>query len=336
MQPAFLATTDRLNWIDWMKVIGIYLIAYGHLFSIGNIYVYVFSVPLFFIISGFLCKKEDNPNIFWKKLWNNLILPMILIRILYIIIGIFLSLLKGTFDPASIYKLPIFALFGFHAGVGTLWFVYTLIILKIVNQYLPNRVVSAIVNFIIFPAMGIVINHWNPIVHGISLVYSSNAVINVCMASPFFYIGSLLRVKKKQLDDFKSVKLQIPLFICCLGIVYLCGKYNGGVWMYIDGYGNNILLFIIGGMSGTTMVFVVSKWLNGIYHQVVTDLSNGTIIILGFHYYVIDLIRKISPSVTYLDPIFAIAIILIFVPVIWFVEKHIPYLMGVYRVKKMK
>lgn len=334
MRPASLATTGRLNWIDWMKVIGIYLIAYGHLFSIGNIYVYVFSVPLFFIISGFLCKKEENTNTFWKKLWYNLILPMILISLLNFIIGILLSVRKGVFDPASIYKFPIFAILGFHAGVGTLWFVYTLIILKVINQYLPSRIASAIVSFIIFPAMGIAINHWNPTVHGVSLVYSSNAAINVCMASPFFCIGTLLRTKKSQLVSFDSLKLQILLFVFCLAIVYLCGRYNGGVWMYIDGYGNNIVLFIIGGFSGTAMIYVVSKWLDSIHHKVVTDLSNGTIVILGFHYYVIALVRKISPSTTYLDPIFAIVIILVFVPIIWLVEKHLPYLMGIYRVKK--
>ena len=30
----------RINWIDWMKAIGITLITYGHFFSVFDIYVF--------------------------------------------------------------------------------------------------------------------------------------------------------------------------------------------------------------------------------------------------------------------------------------------------------
>ena len=49
-------TNIRLNWLDWMKVIGMYLIVYGHFSSYGHKFIYTFSVPLFFMISGFLFK----------------------------------------------------------------------------------------------------------------------------------------------------------------------------------------------------------------------------------------------------------------------------------------
>ena len=50
---------ERFNFIDWMKTIGMYCIILGHFLSIGHKYIYVFSVPLFFVISGFLNKKAD-------------------------------------------------------------------------------------------------------------------------------------------------------------------------------------------------------------------------------------------------------------------------------------
>lgn len=62
----------RHNWLDWMKAIGMALIVYGHFFSFFDIYVYVFSVPLFFLISGFLSKVETDNKLFFKKLWYNL------------------------------------------------------------------------------------------------------------------------------------------------------------------------------------------------------------------------------------------------------------------------
>lgn len=57
----------RLLWVDYMKVIGMYLIIAGHFCTIGNKYIYTFSVALFFCISGFLCKKKESIVCFGKN-----------------------------------------------------------------------------------------------------------------------------------------------------------------------------------------------------------------------------------------------------------------------------
>lgn len=45
----------RFYWVDWMKVIGMFLIIWGHLFPKHSYdFIYSFNVPLFFCISGFL------------------------------------------------------------------------------------------------------------------------------------------------------------------------------------------------------------------------------------------------------------------------------------------
>jgi fucose 4-O-acetylase-like acetyltransferase len=71
---------ERIIWIDRMKVIGMYFIIAGHLFPIGYTYIYAFSVPLFFLISGFLYKQEHSNYIFWKKIALNYIVPLFSIR----------------------------------------------------------------------------------------------------------------------------------------------------------------------------------------------------------------------------------------------------------------
>lgn len=46
---------NRIIWIDWLKVFGIFLIIWGHMFPpMITDFIYSFSVPLFFITSGFL------------------------------------------------------------------------------------------------------------------------------------------------------------------------------------------------------------------------------------------------------------------------------------------
>jgi fucose 4-O-acetylase-like acetyltransferase len=54
--------TNRLNWIDWAKVIAISFVVFGHIPQVSGSfpqhYIVTFHMPLFFFISGYLTKKE--------------------------------------------------------------------------------------------------------------------------------------------------------------------------------------------------------------------------------------------------------------------------------------
>lgn len=66
------------NWIDWMKVIGMFFIIWGHL-SPEHIkhFIYAFSVPIFFIVSGYLFHHCDWSQ-FFKKNIRTLVVPYFL------------------------------------------------------------------------------------------------------------------------------------------------------------------------------------------------------------------------------------------------------------------
>ena len=68
---------ERKNWIDWMKAIGMLVIVWGHCFPDGGVseFLYAFNVPLFFIISGYLTRREQSFGIFWDKCLHNLVIP---------------------------------------------------------------------------------------------------------------------------------------------------------------------------------------------------------------------------------------------------------------------
>lgn len=53
---------QRQGWIDWMKVLGMLFIVWGHSSpKICSDFIYTFSVPLFFIMAGYLSRcKVDN------------------------------------------------------------------------------------------------------------------------------------------------------------------------------------------------------------------------------------------------------------------------------------
>lgn len=321
--------SGRLAWIDWMKGIGIFLIVYGHFFSLGHWYIYTFSVPLFFIISGFLCKRETDNNIFWRKLWFNLIVPMLLASVIRLGINVLLSISSGQFDMSPVYKFPFQVFIGTHGGLGTLWFVYTLILLKILLQFAPHRKIAQVGLFVVFPLIGMLINHYAP-----EIPKKCLAPVNVCMAYPFFMMGFYLKRFKPFLVECKSVKLGLASCAICSLIVVVCTKLNEGVWMYQNGYGNNIFLFLIGGMTGTALIYSVSKLIPAILPPPIVNISKGTIIILAFHPYLITITRAYFPLRSLYDGVFSAIIVLLFVPIIMFAERYLPYLMGKYRVTK--
>ena len=83
--------TSDIIWLDWAKTIGIFLVVFGHViqripgWEEGNIHdlwnwIYLFHMPLFFVISGYLYKqgKKNLGKIFWA-----LVVPYLLYQLLY-------------------------------------------------------------------------------------------------------------------------------------------------------------------------------------------------------------------------------------------------------------
>lgn len=181
---------ERLVYIDWMKVIGIYFIIAGHMFSLGSDYIYTFSVSLFFAISGFLCHYEEDSKVFWSKLWRNLIVPMLLMCIIILMCEVVIRVLLGkivwSMIPIRLYNILV----GNQGkgvtggGVGMCWFIYTLAICKIIYQYVVKyRYVNATI-ICFFLLFAFIYNK-----HGI---YVYNSIINTTLAYPTF-VGETVR-----------------------------------------------------------------------------------------------------------------------------------------------
>lgn len=326
---ATLTPNNRYEWIDWMKTIGIYLIILGHFYSVGEKFIYVFHVPLFFVISGFLNKKETVGEIFWKKLWYNLAVPMLLMAVVNFVYHCFLQLFMGAFNPSDAYWFVRNLAFGMVAGLDTLWFVYTLILLKIFYQFChPNCIFFALIAVML--AMACVYN--NSDLSGYPFfLKESNAIIDLCLAYPFFALGVLMRNYAGMLNAINNEPILIAMFACGLFLVALCSTYNGYVGLFGCNYGGNLFLFLVGALAGTLMIWALSKMF-GSTPKAITIISRGTIIVLGFHKIMIDFVWVfLTPSV--LDIVFAMLILLLFIPLIIITEKYCPLMAGKYRIK---
>ena len=325
-----LTPGKRYDWIDWMKALGIYLIVLGHFYSVGEKFIYIFHVPLFFVISGFLNKKEVDGRVFWRKLWYNLAVPMLLMAVLNFCYHCILMAFNGSLAIVDAYWFVRNLAFGMVAGLDTLWFVYTLILLKIIYQFCHSDKLFYYLTVIML-ALAFAYNH-NDFSGYPFFLNEPNAIIDVCTAYPFFAFGVLMRNYKEILNALNNKVVFIAAFACGLLLVSLCSMYNGYVGLFGCNYGGNILLFLVGAIAGTVMIWALSKLL-GSSPKIINIVSRGTIIILGFHKILIDLVWIFfTPSV--FDVVFAILITLLFIPLIIATEKYFPLLAGKYRIKK--
>lgn len=322
-----------------MKAIGITLIVFGHFGSRYSNYAYVFSVPLFFLISGFLSKIEENHTVFWKKIWHNLIVSMLIIctiNYLYVCARHYISPIEGFFPdtpPIFIAKL----LLGVHKSVETLWFVYTLVILKIILQYFPKPWLHCVL-FAVCLATAFCINEYKLTLLGKSLYYTPCAITSVFVSYPFYMIGYWLRDLREAFNKYhtQSVSAYVILIACAL-IVFYCGNNHSVVNLYICRYGDSILLFLLGGMAGSACVYIISQLVAQVSStkvQVLGSLiSQGTILILGFHSPIVLFLKRLGVANCFQAVAFSILIVLLFVPIIMLCKKYAPIIMGKYRAK---
>lgn len=268
------SSTKRLNWVDWMKVIAMYFIIAGHCWVPYNEYIYIFSVPCFFIISGFLSHKQQSHSVFWKKLFWNMVIPMMLFLIVNLAFYDLQMFVNGQFDISFLWKGPLLSLAGMQGqdylagGLKAMWFVYTLCLCKIIIQYLPKKFES-----LLLVALSIVfcIIAWIMNMRGLEI---RNAVVNLFLAFPFFCFGYVLRPLLDKLNSLSVGKSSL-LFAVCAVLSYLCGKYNGMVFLYRCSYGNNLLLCLLGGISGTCLVYIASVVLDKLFSGLNINIFGG-------------------------------------------------------------
>lgn len=316
--------SKRLIWMDWLKVLGMYLIVVGHMFPPGNEFIYVFSVPLFFISSGFLTRHEDSLKAWEQKSYTRLVEPAVIWLIPIIVIYSGLDIIRTDFSFADVLvKRCLSAIWGEQSALGGMWFIYTLLVVKLVYQILPQNYNRGI-NIVICIICMIVSQYFS-----YTDKYYFNSVVNVCLAYPFFYIGVEMKALKELLQRLsKAVSLCVAFL--CLVITYSILCYNGPTWMYMNDCGNNVILCVIGGISGTCLIWGISKCIE-INGKWLTDLSIGTLTILGLHPILICLCKLVYPIaelgvVNYLTGLVMMVISLI---VIKLCKKRFPKLIGI-------
>ena len=317
---------ERLVWLDWMKVWAILSIIWGHFFSTGHVYLYVFSVQVFCVISGFLYKKAPDWKTCLQKCFWQLFVPTVILSVIMQVEAYLRSM--ALCAPYNISWSWFFEwlLLGHRWCMGPCWYFYSLIVMRIIMQALPQKKWIYVLLFLLLSAGAIALNY-----RGIEI---SNANTNVLVCMPMFLMGVFLKPLKTSLTNLHHYALEVALLVVAVALIWFCGKYNGYVWMYLCGYGNYFPLYIIGGMAGTLLLYVLSLWQSRLpYHSMVTTLSQGSILIIGLHIIIVRRLTELPNRLWGEDLLMAIFILIGFIPLILFADRFFPLLLGYHKRK---
>lgn len=296
-------TGQKYLFIDNAKFIGIFLVIFGHTLQLLQLtdnnlickqiwnYIYLFHMPLFFIISGFLYKKKElTVNI--NKIVFGLLIPYLIYQILYFpfaygsyvfnnhylpfntFIKCILGILTGDFVPSQ-YSLPV---------CGPCWFIVAIINIRLLCNYInltTKNIIMLIVAAICILKSLIIAN--------VDLFF---CIDNTVMAIPYFFLGHLIQryisIKNIQIcSKFKKFILSILSLAIPFIVLTVVLKYNGLMTMNLKInktlQDKSLLLSYFAGIAGSYSVLYISHLFRNRY-KFIDVISKNTLFIIFYHF----------------------------------------------------
>lgn len=336
-----IVISNRINWIDWAKVIAISLVVFGHIPMIsGNFpqkYITNFHMPLFFLISGFLTKKECFNTETMMKYWHTLVIPYFFYNIIFYPYWIIRHLVDVPDAELFDFVKPLIGtlLLQLRTPISTplnevTWFVAVLLVMKILlsitNLYKNGNVIMVV--FSVLCAIIYICNEHYRICENLP-------VIGFYRCLPFYYIGHLC--KQKLLIPKASTKNDLYYFLGASGISIISYHY---LYQQPSSLVTNGFIYLVAAFAVIgTLRFC--RLLDKIHSPIIDNVSLGTIVIMGLHWMLIGTTNFILAKILHLEVgitySFGITILLtllyeaLLYPVIILFKKRLPFLLGKYK-----
>ena len=339
---------QRIEWIDILKGLGIYLVFLGHVLATSyksvTIYIYSFHMPLFFFVSGMFFKYSDVNSSFYKfikKKFRSLMVPYVLFGILTYCIWLLQMMLK-KYRIIGSYPVPeslIRPLIGMIYGNGIdgwlkhnvlLWFLPCLMITEILFYCIvasaKNNTLTISLLLIFFAIVG----HADSLCSPIRLPFG----IDVAFTAVVFY-GSGYILKDKLLLSETTILFSA----ICFSIGLFTGHLNGRVDMNENHY-NNIAIFYIAAFSSIYAYMYISKcFLKIRFLKCITYIGRNSLVFFLLEdtaFLAVQILMhftigiKVSPNnVTFLyGSAYILLSMLLIVPVTYIINHHAPFMIG--------
>jgi fucose 4-O-acetylase-like acetyltransferase len=337
----------RILWIDFAKVIGIWLVYLGHskIPPFAHQYIYAFHMPLFFFISGYL-EKERNISKTLIHGIKTLIIPYVLLYMLIYLtwlpsrIVFHREIFEGKSGLIELFLNPMAGIinaFGLNKAEWTIvfgasWFLITLFYIKIVHAVIKKILKGKSIIYLLcnVPVIMLLVmlknNGTGTILH----------ITNVLMAFPFFSFGYYIkemkpftdRLRKIENDNFLKTLLAIMIFLT----IGFMSWYNGYGAIDSINYGKNVFIYYVTAMLGIVLIIILSTYYKQ-NNEIIKILSNGTLFIMAFELPFMGIVLRLSGlqyqelGIIIHGGISTVALLLTIFP-IKIVQKYIPIMIG--------
>jgi len=337
--------SQRYLWIDYAKVIGIFLVVFGHTAIPRYLYdaIYGFHMPLFFFISGYLFsfKKFQSLSEFFYRRAKQLIVPYFCFNIITYIFWLFIGRHFGVDSTRHIplYK-PIIGIF-YGNGIDdylvhdiTSWFLvclFTVENLFFVFFRRANKYRGCIL-LMLFALTAYLDGKYDSIRWPWGLNIAFTAIV-------FYGLGNIFKEEINALLQYKLVYLIIGSLL----ILPLCSyviSINAGVDLNVIKY-NNYLYFFVGAGFAICIMIVISRILEYYWGRVnlIEYISRNTIVILifqfiamsvvkGFAFFILKLPANFFDNKVFINLLFSVIVILMLMPLMFILESYFPFLIG--------
>lgn len=260
-----------------------------------------FRMPLFFLVTGYLFSYSKYALDF-KGLFKNrslsLLLPYLSACILFYFVKIAQKYVEGNLTSATWYELILSALYGNGSSLSKLsaaplWFLVSLFCATMIfwgTSKLLNNLsfsVQSIV-YLAIGSIGFIISKYIELPWGIDVAI---------VAQPFMFLGQHFK-KIGLLNKIKFFEISTLIVL----VIFVANYFiNSSVDMNERVY-NNLLLFYVGGISGSILAFKLTKILvlNKTIVNIFSYLGANSLMILLFHSHGLTassiLLRQISPN----------------------------------------
>lgn len=223
-----LKISERVDWVDTLKFIGILSVILGHINFPLNGFIYTWHMPLFFMVSGFFIKFETSFKNFAVKNFKRLMIPYFI----FSVIGLFMEILKRyllhreALDYAHELK-GIFVDMDFAGLCDTyafvLWFLPALFFARVFLYLIKNKIPSLLLQSLVVALLFMGSFY-------IDLPFGLDNALNSLI---FVYIGNIIFVKR-----LPNIFVLLPVVV--LAVIY-CFGFSLNLDMASKVYSNKFL-----------------------------------------------------------------------------------------------
>ncbi len=298
----------RIAWIDISKGIGIILVVLCHFIinikkgrdEFDNQFIsatYLFHMPFFFFISGYLFQKDDNNLSFICKQIRSLIIPYfsiaVLVAIIYYLLNIsddicFKSLSRLLWSGHSLSKI-------LKASLTPMWFLTCLFCVRILYNLLATKTNCTILHIVI--GILLIVSYlygWDSINTSTILVYGLPFSLHIAFAAlPIFHTAQL----------WKNYKYT-PKHISTLGIIAIASAFyipQNSYDMVLNKYGIPIIT-LVSAICAILLVIKTSMLINkkmNAFAQSLSYIGQASLMIMAFHYPIIGVIESLFGKISF-------------------------------------